>query len=89
MRRRQAVVSSVVLVRCRRLGIRRHAGVRLRARITGLVRAGVARCGRPHEIEVEGFRIVVEQMARRRVLRVHFERMTPVDEIEMLREEDA
>jgi len=60
------------------------------ATVGGLALALFGRVPRPGEsIETEGFRIVVEQMARRRVLRVHFERLTAVDEIEMLQEEDA
>ena len=60
------------------------------ATVGGLALALFGRVPRPGEsIEAEGFRIVVEQMARRRVLRVHFERLAQVDEIEMLQEEDA
>jgi CBS domain containing-hemolysin-like protein len=58
--------------------------------VGGLVLALFGRVPRPGEaIEAEGFRIVVEQMARRRVLRVHFERLARIDEIEMLLEEDV
>jgi Mg2+/Co2+ transporter CorC len=60
------------------------------ATVGGLALALFGRVPRPGEsMEAEGFRIVVEQMARRRVLRVHFERLAHVDEIEMLQEEDA
>jgi Mg2+/Co2+ transporter CorC len=58
--------------------------------VGGLVLALFGRVPRPGEsLEAEGFRIVVEQMARRRILRVHFERLAQVDEIALLQEEDA
>lgn len=58
--------------------------------VGGLVLALFGRVPRPGEsMDVNGFRLVVEQMARRRVRRVHFERVHPPTEEEaaMLEEE--
>lgn len=44
----------------------------------GLVFALFGRVPRPGDaLEVDGFRVVIEQMARRRITRVHFERLPP------------
>jgi Mg2+/Co2+ transporter CorC len=58
--------------------------------VGGLVLALFGRVPRPGEaMDVNGFRLVVEQMARRRVRRVHFERTHPptAEEAAMLEEE--
>jgi len=47
--------------------------------VGGLVYAELGRVPRPgEELRVAGFRIVVEQVARRRIVRVYFERLEPV-----------
>jgi Mg2+/Co2+ transporter CorC len=49
----------------------------------GLVFALFGRVPRPGDaIEVDGFRVVVEQMTRRRIKRVHFERIAPAAGVE-------
>ena len=47
--------------------------------VGGLIYSELGRVPRPgEELRVAGFRIVVEQVARRRVVRVYFERLDPV-----------
>lgn len=47
--------------------------------VGGLIYAELGRVPRPgEELRIAGFRVVVEQVARRRVLRVYFERLEPV-----------
>jgi CBS domain containing-hemolysin-like protein len=47
--------------------------------VGGLVYAELGRVPRPgEELRVAGFRVVVEQVARRRIVRVYFERLEPV-----------
>jgi CBS domain containing-hemolysin-like protein len=59
--------------------------------VGGLVLALFGRVPRPGEaIDVNGFRLVVEQMARRRVRRVHFERVhRPSAEEDAMQQEEA
>lgn len=60
--------------------------------VGGLAYALFGRVPRPGEAtEVDGFRMVVEQMVRRRIKRVHIERLVPVqpNEDELAYEEDA
>jgi len=59
--------------------------------VGGLALALFGRVPRPGEsIDIDGFRLIVEQMARRRVRRVHFERVhPPTAEEEALLEEEG
>lgn len=60
--------------------------------VGGLAYALFGRVPRPGDaVEVDGFRMVVEQMARRRIKRVHIERLVPLqpNEDELAYEEDA
>lgn len=50
--------------------------------VGGLVMERLGRVPRPgEELEIAGFRVVVEQVRRRQVLRVYFERLAPATEI--------
>jgi CBS domain containing-hemolysin-like protein len=59
--------------------------------VGGLVLALFGRVPRPGEsMDLDGFRLIVEQMTRRRVRRVHFERVhPPTAEEEAMLEEEA
>jgi len=58
--------------------------------VGGLIYAELGRVPRPgEELRVAGFRVVVEQVARRRIIRVYFERLEPVAADTFPYEEDA
>jgi CBS domain containing-hemolysin-like protein len=51
--------------------------------VGGLVYSELGRVPRPgEEFRIEGFRVVVEQISKRRIRRVYFERLTDVDQVD-------